>query len=302
MKRSIILGTDWWTDCDDAAAVRIVCRAAHAGIWNLCGVIINACMTYSADSLDAFLHLENINVPLGIDKNAADFGGNPPYQKHLAEKYGRGITNEICEDGVSLYRRLLTNADDLDMELIEIGYLQVLAALLESQPDNISSLSGYELVRRKVKKLWIMGGNWEKDGRGKENNFTRNNRAVCGAYTVIEKFPNEICFLGYEAGYPVIVGGKCAEDDVLKQVFIDHSSANGRSAWDPMLVRLSALSIATNAGYREIRGKACIDPQTGENSFIEMPTGRHTYVVKTKPDEYYAEDIDNILTGKYPLE
>ena len=26
MKRKMILGTDWWTDCDDAVAVRILAR------------------------------------------------------------------------------------------------------------------------------------------------------------------------------------------------------------------------------------------------------------------------------------
>lgn len=31
-KISVLHGTDWWTDCDDLAAVRILCRAHRAGL------------------------------------------------------------------------------------------------------------------------------------------------------------------------------------------------------------------------------------------------------------------------------
>ena len=42
--RTILLGTDWWTDCDDVAAVRIACRADACGLWHLTGVVCNGCM------------------------------------------------------------------------------------------------------------------------------------------------------------------------------------------------------------------------------------------------------------------
>ena len=42
--RNMILGTDWWTDCDDAVAVRLVCRAVKEQKIRLLGVGINACM------------------------------------------------------------------------------------------------------------------------------------------------------------------------------------------------------------------------------------------------------------------
>ena len=58
--RNFILGTDWWTDCDDAVAIRILARAHKNGDICLKGVGINACMEYSVKSLDAFLRSEGI--------------------------------------------------------------------------------------------------------------------------------------------------------------------------------------------------------------------------------------------------
>ena len=40
-KRHIILGTDWWTDCDDTAALRMVCRYAKSDVWQFMGVVLN---------------------------------------------------------------------------------------------------------------------------------------------------------------------------------------------------------------------------------------------------------------------
>ncbi len=61
----IIAGTDWWTDCDDAVALRLLARAHLRGEIELLGVAVNACMEDSAPSLDAYLSIEGLpNLPL----------------------------------------------------------------------------------------------------------------------------------------------------------------------------------------------------------------------------------------------
>lgn len=56
--RNFILGTDWWSDCDDAVALRLLCRKAKEGEIGLLGVVINGCMEYSVASMDGMLCLE----------------------------------------------------------------------------------------------------------------------------------------------------------------------------------------------------------------------------------------------------
>ena len=272
--RKIILGTDWWTDCDDAVALRLISNAVKDKTLQLLGIGINACMEYSVASLKGFLKAEGIkDVPVGIDLNATDFGGSPPYQKKLAETYCPDVCNLDAEDAVRLYRRLLASQKD-KLEIIEIGYPQVLANLLKSGSDDISEKSGLELVSEKVSKFWVMAGKWDADGE-KENNFCRNPRSRVAAKEFCELCPVPVTFLGWEVGYEVITGGKLNENDHLYKVLCDHGSKNGRHSWDPMLVFMALVGDEEKAGYRTVSGKASVDENTGANYFLPDANGRH---------------------------
>lgn len=298
--RTIILGTDWWTDCDDVAALRILCRAAKRGLWSLAGIICNAAMPDSAASLNAFLTSEGYgDLPLGIDRDATDYGGAQPYQRLLSALPHTVPNNDALPDGVELYRELLTKAPG-KVELLEIGYPQVLAALCADE-------TGRALVAKKVSCLWMMAGNWEKDGHGRENNFARAPRSRKAAATLLRDFPCPIVFLGWEVGASVISGTPEMvpdESDPLRIAFAAHGSQNGRSSWDPMLVLLAlsgdpqdpfdAANLA-KAGYTLRRGKAAVDNETGENDFTYAADGKHGYVVKTMPDTWYEKELAQFL-------
>ncbi len=292
--RKWIVGTDWWTDCDDAVAMRLLARAHNREEIELLGIGINACMEASVASLEGFLNTEGVrDIPIGIDLAALDFGGNPPYQKDLVPYAEVYHSNEDAEAAVSLYRRLLAESEE-KIEIIEIGYLQVIAAVLESDADEISPKTGLELVREKVSKIWVMAGKWSERG-GKENNFARNARSRRGGAVFCKTCPVPVTFLGYEVGVDVLTGGNLKEADVLHRVLCAHGSPNGRASWDPMLVLLALTGDETSAGYDAIRGKAYVDPVTGANEFVPDPNGLHAYVVKMKENEYYQNAINRML-------
>ena len=186
--RNFILGTDWWTDCDDAVAMRILTRFIKSGDICLKGIAINACMEYSVRSVDGFLKLDGVcDIPIGIDCEATDFGGTPRYQKRLAEFSKRYKSNADAEDAVRMYRRLLAESEE-PIEIIEIGYPQVLAAVIESGGDDISPESGIDLIKEKVSRFWVMAGKWDENP-GKENNFARNERSAKGSSIFCENVP-----------------------------------------------------------------------------------------------------------------
>ena len=294
--RTVIFGTDWWTDCDDCAALRMVCRYAKAGIWDLAGVVLNAAAPYAAASVRAVLADEGFAaVPLGIDLAADDYGGRPPYQLPIAKAAGTtDIRNEDCEDAVSLYRRLLAAADGT-VELLEVGYLPALAALFTSAPDAISVLSGIALAQEKIAHVWCMGGNWAQDGVGRENNFCRNRRASEAAHTVLSLCPTPMTFLGYEIGADVIAHPPTAPDDLIRIAFDAHGSSAGRCAWDPLLVHLAAAADPTAAGYSVTVGTASVSAEDGVNRFAPSSDGRHRYVKKCHENAWYEERIDAML-------
>lgn len=292
--RKLILGTDWWSDCDDAVALRLICRAAKDERVKLLGIGINACMEYSVSSLKGFLKAEGVaDIPVGIDLNATDFGGNPPYQKRLAETFCPDACNLDAEDAVRLYRRLLASEKE-KLEIIEIGYPQVLANLLKSGADDISEKSGLELLSEKVSKIWMMAGKWDADGE-KENNFCRNMRSRVAGKEICELCPIPITFLGWEIGYGVITGGRLDKRDHLYKVLCDHGSENGRHSWDPMLALMALIGDEAAAGYSTVVGTASVDEETGANHFVPNSQGMHSYVIKERENRYYEDRINALI-------
>ena len=292
--RKFIVGTDWWTDCDDVVAMRILARAHKRGEICVLGVGLNACMEFSAASLDGFLLSEGVeDIPLGIDLAADDFGRNPPYQKRLASRAKRYLTNEAAEDAVRLYRRLMAAADE-KVEIIEIGYPQVLANVLKSGADDISSKTGRELFEEKVEKLWVMAGKWD-EAEGRENNFARNTRARRGAHELCSLCQAPVTFLGWEIGYDVITGRGLNEEDPLRQALLDHGSPDGRCSWDPMLVAMALEGDEERAGYETVQGRAFVDAETGCNRFDRCENGMHRYVVRKYDPAYYEAVIEPMI-------
>ncbi len=295
--RNVILGTDWCSDCDDVVATRILSRFVKEKKVNLLGIGINACMDYSVASLKGFLSTEGLNdVKIGIDHNAVDFEDVKfaTYQENLAKAYcDPMVKNEYAPNAAQLYRMLIANSDG-PVEIMEIGFLQVIADVLKSEPDEISPLNGVDLFKEKVSKVWVMAGSWEKDG-GREHNFCLNECTCTGGSDFCELCPVPVTFLGFEVGVDVITGDKLSHDDPLYKVMVDFRSQNGRSSWDPMLVLLALTGDEEKAGYTTITGKATLDRATGENHFAVDPNGLHKFVVKAHDDSYYADLINNII-------
>jgi hypothetical protein len=295
MKRKMILGSDFWTDCDDAVAMRLLARAHRKGEIELLGVCLNACMPLSLVSCDAFLSANGVTVPIALDLRATGVAKHTFQQILMPHASGRFSSNADAEEPIRFYRRLLA-ASDSRVEILEIGFMQVLADLLDSPPDDLSPLDGESLVREKVAHLWVMGGKWDVP-IGAEHNFNNNPRTRIGASELCRRWPGEITFLGFEVGFSVLTGGELAEGDLLRDVLVAHGSGAGRSSWDPMLVLLALTRDLSLAGYTAVCGRASVDPESGENRFAQGPDGPHRYVVKAKPDSFYSDAINRLIAS-----
>ena len=293
--RSFILGTDWGADCDDCVAVRVLCRMVKEGKAKLLGIGINCAKEHAYASMKAFLGKEGIDVPVGIDPRSHETDGwtwTENYQPRLAKLMPQ-LSNKDAESAVRVYRRAIAEAEG-KVEIMEIGFLQVLADFLRSGADDISPKTGYELCREKVEKIWSMAGRWDVDG-GREFNIAWTPLSREGATYVVEKCPVPITFLGWEIGDSVITGDNLDHSDYLWQAMADHGYKEGRSSWDPMLVLLAIIGDEKEAGYAVVTGKARVDKETGKNYFRKNKNGKHKYVIKAKPDSYYQNAINEII-------
>lgn len=292
--RYFFLGTDWGEDCDDVMAARILCNFKKAGKAEICGIAVNYPMKDSAASVYGFLNHEGVCAPVGIEKRFLKTEGYFKYQSRLSA-FAPDKANDDAEDGIRLYRRALVNAPER-VNIMEIGFLQILSAVLQSQGDDISPLSGIELFKQKVERVWIMGGKWDEQG-GKEYNFCKDASACKAASEVCALCPAPITFLGWEVGNDVYTGGVeiLKENDLLLGAMCDHGAAKGRASWDPMLVYMALLGDEGAAGYDTVTGTARVDAQTGRNYFEPNENGLHRYVIKKHPDSYYVNIINEAI-------
>lgn len=293
--RNFILGTDWGSDCDDCVALRVTSRFFKSGEINLLGIGINCVKEHAYASMKSFLQKEGVDVPVGIDPRSHETDGwtwTENYQPRLAKDMPH-LSNDDAESGVRLYRRLIAECDG-KVEIMEIGFLQILGDFLKSQPDDISPKTGMELCREKVEKIWLMAGRWDVDG-GREFNIAWTPLTREASKYIFENCPVPMTFLGWEIGDSVITGEKLDHEDYLWKAMNDHGFPNGRSSWDPMTIMLAVIGDEEKAGYDTVSGWASLEEDSGKNHFKIDPNGKHKYVIKKFDDSYYADQINDFI-------
>lgn len=294
-KRPVIFDTDWWTDCDDCVALKLLIKS------DLKGVNINAFLDESPYSVELFLESYGLkDIPVAIDKSATYYSDAPKnsYQKKIIESFsgGKYKSPDLYEDSVSFYRRILSSAAE-KVDIVAVGFQNSIAALLQSEADEFSPLNGIDLCREKVNKLWSMAGKWDTQG-GLEYNIANNAHSASAAKIVAEKFPCPITYLGFEAGVTVITGGKSVigdEKDALSLSMVAHGSEKGRNSWDPMTAMLCLHGNEEKAGYTTVYGNVYID-ENGKNYFEEDNSSDRCYVVKKQPDSFYENEINSLIS------
>lgn len=277
MTRKFILDTDWFTDCDDCVALRLLIRRLSADK-QLLGINVNAPTEFAYASISAFLKNEGLDVPVSLDEENL-FPGEALYQKRMASQ--ASVTNSDATRSIDLYRQLLEDNDQV--EILSIGFMNSLQAVFEQLP---------KLAENKIKRIWAMGGKWDEQG-GKEYNFSASKLAVQSSQFVINHTSCEIVLLGFEVGANVITGRRLAHNDVLFHALSDFGTPDGRNSWDPMLI-LAGTADNPHDLFNFVRGTATID-NDGRNYFEQSSCGMHCYLTKKHPDEFYESEIERFL-------
>ncbi len=289
----LLFGTDWWTDCDDVAALALLLKAHKYGLIELKAIGVSSVMRYSAPSVKAVCEEQGLGgIPIGLDTGARRKGLFCAYQKKLAASCGSAFTDADCPEAYRLYRKALASARGKAV-IVDVGFPQIITELLQSGPDGFSALSGKRLMESKVSEVILMGGRWDKKA-GLEYNFCAYKTCREAAAYLCAHCPVPLTFLGYEVGRTVITGGK-AVPGLTGAAYEAHRSPRGRPSWDPMTALFAVTGDAGKAGYRRVYGRASVDPRTGVNRFEAFEGGAHAYLVKEKDDRFYKDRIDGIL-------
>ncbi len=166
---NVIFDTDIGNDIDDVLALQMLLNYEKAGHINLLGITLCKAHEKTVPFVDGYCRFNGRDdIPLGFVYDGVTPEDNSYLLPTLAAQYdGRPLLEPVrtVENGIpeayKLLRQLLVSAEDGSVILIAVGPLTNIGRLLTSGPDEISPLTGQELVKAKVCRIVTMAGAFE---------------------------------------------------------------------------------------------------------------------------------------------
>jgi purine nucleosidase len=236
---NVIFDTDMWSDIDDALALAMLHALQDRNEIHLVAVTVSTdekwCAPY-VDLLNTFYG--HAGIPIGVVHNGMNteaFRKKIPEQTWPVTEYTRLLSQRTNKEGSLVYphrmtdgaqapeavwllRKTLAAQPDGSVVVIQVGYSTNLARMLDSGADALSTLSGRDLVRRKVRFLSIMAGNFGTSKLG-GTTFPKgapefNVRAdVAAAQKLFADWPTPIVASGFEIGITMLFPARSIEED-----------------------------------------------------------------------------------------
>jgi inosine-uridine nucleoside N-ribohydrolase len=285
----VILDTDIGSSTDDLFAMEMLYRYMDEGRCKLLGVVVNRMGDDYAALADVMnTYFGHGSIPIGMErggiKNPSVFIDYRNLYKHTTETgelmFKRTLSDySQLPNGWELYRRLLASQPDHSVSICSTGFVSSLVQLLVSEPDDISPLSGVELVSQKVKCLYLMAGVFTSSEEP-DYNFLQD---PTYAKLLFEHWPRsvDVVFSPMEVGNEIEYRPETVISDIswtdihpIKEVYKKYNCDTGQKMWDPMAV-IQAVEGDEVFTLSE-RGIVTLTPNAG-TIFTPSATGNHRY-------------------------
>lgn len=301
-KVAVIFDTDIGPDYDDVGAIAMLHAFADSGEARILATVASNKYEGIAGVLDVFnTYFGRPDIPIGVPKgNGVDTRDTQHWTDTLLAKYPHKIKNNAdVPDAISVYRKVLAAEPDSSVTIVTVGFLTNLANLLESKGDDISPLSGKELVKKKVKLLVSMAG---KFPAGKEYNVFKDSTAAVAAFST---WPTPVIYSGFEIGWNVKTGLPITQNNNIQNspvkdafsISIPQSpdDAAGRMSWDETAV---LVAVRGHAPYYTLQPGKIKVTADGSNTWDTTGSGQHYLVEKESPKT--VQDVIDQLMAHQP--
>tara|TARA_B110000902_G_scaffold128610_1_gene149900 strand:- start:76 stop:1269 length:1194 start_codon:yes stop_codon:yes gene_type:complete len=345
----LIYDGDIGPDPCDFSTISMLHEYHNKGFIELIGVIGETPDPYLASTFSIYNQIYGNDIPIAAynpESSDVDFGNNViekyyesiektcyiDQNKSIYRKYGNEKTfrsNDVMGT-VTLYRKLLSEAEDNSIVIYAAGQLYNFPPLLMSGADRFSSLSGKELLKTKLKKIVLMAGyfpdskvnSWYNENTsGAEWNwwaFGSKNTTKTTINALVE-MGKPIIYIGAEVGWEVRVGMEMAErlgrEHPTTESFYQykHTAKLNIGKEEDSLVLTSenpaydeiGLFVAVEGGIGEffnaIPGRVEVD-ENGANSWILDDGGGESYItLLPNINQKLSEVITDRITGRFSL-
>lgn len=310
---NIIIDTDLGFDCDDGGVLVLANKLHKTGKVNILAV------THCVDKREGGEAIRKINefygncFPVGVSDRYAfdvdalneeffkklkyheDFAGfeeEPSFYRLLDEGFSLADlkTDAVFPSSEKTIRQTLTSADDKSVVLVCIGQLNDLAKAVEKYRD---------LLKKKVKKIVIMCGNFQQEGEFFDDGETywpgefNVIMDISSAQTVFNDTDLPIDVLDYNQGVDILTGeGLSGQiDSPVYKMYKKHGKGKECSSWDPIAF-LCASGLYEDYFKYSPKGKVLVE-NTGRTTF-RTGAGEHRLIC-VAPD--CKERIRNTING-----
>lgn len=300
----LIYDTDICGDCDDVLALGMIHAMQSRGDCRLLAV------TISADNAKAAPFVSAINtfygrgkVPLGV----VGEGGVALESKYLKlvdqkddGRFRYPHDASTPPPATEVLRKTLAAQPDQSVVIAQVGFSTNLARLLETKGDEQSPLSGEDLVKAKVRFLSIMAGAFEPingDAHYREYNVIKD---VPSCAKLVERWPTEIVFSGFEIGIAIPYPATSIERDYdyvkhhpLAEAYILYEPPpHNRPTWDLTSV---LYAVHPDRGYFDLSkpGDVTVEDD-GFTRFKESSNGKSRYLI-LRDDAQKARAVEALV-------
>jgi inosine-uridine nucleoside N-ribohydrolase len=300
---NIIFDTDMGNDIDDALALAMLHAFQSRHEANLIAVTVTKDNQWAApyiDLVDTFYGRREI--PIGMVRNGKTPEPSPMIQVPSERRRGDGsfvyphkiVDGSQAREAVSLLRQTLAKQADGSVVIVQVGFSTNLARLLETKADAASADDGPTLVRKKVRLLSVMGGNFSD--RKSEFNLAKD---VPAAVKLFHDWPTPIVVSGFEVGAALPFPAQRIEHDFT--YVPNHPVAEAyrsymkmpydRPTWDLTAV-LYAVRPDENYFALSPPGTITVLPD-GSSRFEASANGNHRYLIIK--DEQRARTLEAMI-------
>jgi len=293
----LILDTDMSGDADDAGTLAMLHALADRGECELLATVVNRKdkTNASAAAVDAInTYYGRPDMPIGTDKQGpTDLQRTSAYAPALRDEFPNDIgPDDRAPDALEVYRRVLSSQPDGSLTICSVGALSNLAELWRREP---------ELVRAKVRRLVVMGGEFQESKRPETN--IRTHREA--AQVVAAQWPSEIVWHGFEIGQKLITGEQLKQTPrsnpvrrayELRQHAGRPSIEGGQPSYD-QAAALFAVRGAEPAFWETVAGGRVHVDAEGRTTWQPDATANQAYVKIKGDPRRLAEAIEALMVA-----
>ena len=287
-----VFDTDLGNDVDDSMALAVAHALQNRGECEILAVTSTKDNPYVAPMIDILnTFYGRPEIPIAVVRNGMtkedgkynrqvlelkDDEGNPRYPRTLTSEEAANLP-----DAVPFLRKLLASEPDNSVVLIQIGFFTNFARLLDSPADDISPLTGKELIAKKVKFLSLMAGSFNSSGH-KEYNVVID---IPSAKKLVAEWPTEMIFSGYEIGQRIQHPAASMKEDYgyvkyhpLKDAYHFYRGLdNSQPTYDLNSV---LYAVRPNRGYFDLSPFGTVTVlDDGQTTFTPNEGGKHRYMI-----------------------